>query len=702
MKKFCALIISIILLISVFSGCSVLDKRNDPGYTPPVPQEPFINSSDPVTDGSSSNITQELLIRISKEEFIKPKNIIFMIGDGMGFNSIRAAKLINGVEGNCAIECLPIKSKASTYSTSEVTDSAAGATALATGFKTNNGVVGMTADGQNVPNVLELAASKGLKTGVVATKTVTDATPAGFTAHVGSRSSEEVIASQQIEKLNNGTLDLLLGGGRAHFTTESNQLKLNEAINNGLTYITDKNDLTSITTPVLGLFQDYVLPIGFGSSPNLAQMTQTALNVLKCDEGFFLMIEGSQIDTSNHANNEYSMASEFEAFDAAVALALRFVAENPDTVLIVTADHETGGISLPDSGATAEDIQYTTTGHTGVDVPVFAIGYGTESLVGSVDNTDLAKFVAKLLGENNFGRESDLEYLKKLKTVLFHSAYVLGLPIKDVFTEYFGKIVMSESRISKTPAKAEKLKESLSTEINCAIPYVISTDKISDNELDCQFIKVDITVLPGTEIYIEDKQLPLTNNKFSSVFESGKEIVDSKIEFTLKYRGIVATVKHCVRLDYEKFDRILDFSSSDFYNELKKVPSNKFEEGCFKLENEKLFITYSTKLSRFSIPSSTLLIGKDLSKYNGIRIVFENKLNKEVETPSLYISSGTSLITTTSSKQTVLPGEKVAIDYFYDTESYGIDAFKNVAALRIISDLKETFTITECYAFYKT
>ena len=701
MKK-AAFFLSVLVFLSGFSGCTVSDKKDDPTWIPPQQEEPFINSNAPVLDGSSSNLTQELIDRLETEEFTKPKNIILMIGDGMGFNSIRAAKLINEVEGNAAMEHLPIKSSASTYSTEEITDSAAAATALATGFKTENGKISVSSDeGKPLTSVLEVAADTGMKTGVIATKNVTDATPAGFTAHTDSRSNEEIIATQQLEKLQDGTLDLLFGGGSHYFTTEKNQPILDNAIENGLNYVTEKEDAASGETPILGLFDTGALYVGFEAETNLAFMTQTAIDALKCDEGFFLMVEGSQIDTSNHSNNEYAMAEEFRAFDAAVEIAMRFVAENPDTVLIVTADHETGGISLPDGDFNEEDIIYTTTGHTGVDVPLFAIGYGTQTLLGGVDNTDIAKFIAELMGNNDFGRESDREYINKLKNRVSLSAYLLDIPINDALTEYIEKAVISESRIATTPSEAEQIKQKLDTIINCDIPFIIKTKEDNEEEMFSPYIIVDITVMPGTTLLINGVEQELSGNKFSGKFEKGKDIIDFTFEFTLRYREKTNTIKHLIFSEYSAFSDLFDLSSEKTYDALKNISSNNFENKAFKIENNKLYIDFSKGVSRFTIPADSLLTGKDFSGYNGIRITYENTLDHEITVPSIVLSSATTTIPISPSQKTVLPQSSATVDYFYNTAAYGENIFEDIRTIRIIAEKTDLFTITNGYVFYK-
>lgn len=363
-------------------------------------------------DGSH-NMNKYIVQAISNETFTEPKNIIYMIGDGMGFNIVEATQIAyekDLYEGTLAVNTLPVKASQSTYSaTSEITDSAAGGTALSTGYKTANYVVGMDKEAKNpYQTVLELAAAKGKDTGVVVDKNITDATPADFTAHVQDRELEVEIAGQQLEKVADGTLDVVFGGGSGYYERKANEEVFNQAVENGMTYGEEWADVENASIPVVGLFNKKELSPA--DDPSLAQMTNRAIELLsQNEEGFFLMVEGSQIDTAAHANQLDYETERMYDFDNAVAIAMRFVAMNPDTVLIITADHETGGLRIPQESTSdniGEQHFYTSTGHTGINVPVYAAGYGTEELLeGYNENIDIAKFVAKLLGEENFGAE---------------------------------------------------------------------------------------------------------------------------------------------------------------------------------------------------------------------------------------------------------------------------------------------------------
>lgn len=367
-----------------------------------------------VTDGTNG-MNEDILVAITNANYTAPKNIIYMIGDGMGKNIAIGAKychLDDLYGGELAMNYLPVEGRQSTYSIDEqITDSAAGGTALATGFKTTNSTISMNAnDTVAYKTLLELAAEKGKSTGVVATKTVTDATPATFTAHVEDRSYQVEIAGQQLAKLTDGTLDLILGGGYNYYDDGANSGVRAAAKEQGVTYTKDWDVARTSELPLAGIFYPEHMPTD-GTDPHIAAMTDFALEALSEDEdGFFLMVEGSQIDSYGHANDFGAEVDETFEFDCAVAVALRYVALNPDTVLVITADHETGSLAVS-TEPTPENIRgsarYSSNGHHWVDVPVYAVGYGTEALAGNQENTDIAIFLAGLMGEENFGQKSE-------------------------------------------------------------------------------------------------------------------------------------------------------------------------------------------------------------------------------------------------------------------------------------------------------
>ena len=371
-----------------------------------------------VFEGTDSTglVNSDLVFAINNIKYTEPKNVIFMIGDGMGFNIVEMTEHLYKDElyaGKLAMNHIPQLSTHTSYSQdNQTTDSAAGGTALATGFKTANGVIAMDPEcTRDYKTTLELAAEKGKSTGIIATKSVTDATPASFTAHVNSRYEHELIARQQIEAMVDGELDLVLGGGRGYFTDGYNSDRLNRAVSAGQLYYSDnfeysKND----ELPMFGLYSSDAMDTYDEELPTLAEMTDLAIDKLSVDKnGFFLMVEGSQIDTFAHNNDLEKSAHECFEFDRAVAVVLDFIKNNPDTLLIITADHETGGLVIPEEldEVTANYYTYLTGSHSYRNVPVYAVGYGIEAIDKTNENVDLAIFVAGLLGEDDFGYKSE-------------------------------------------------------------------------------------------------------------------------------------------------------------------------------------------------------------------------------------------------------------------------------------------------------
>jgi len=326
----------------------------------------------------------------------KIKNIIYMIGDGMGENHIIAGGLYVGEELN--IQTIKNKSYVTTASTESVTDSAAAATALATGYKTKNGMIGKDQYGNNLENLVEYANKKEMKTGIVCTQILNHATPAGFSIHNDYRYNYDEIAKSQIESC----VDLMFGGGRTYFSKYKNDIK-----DNGFAFVNDFSELSSVdkNNKVIGTFANESISKE-EKRVSLAELTEEAINRLGNDKGFFLMVEGSDIDSYSHEGNMSKMLNEMIDFDDAVGVAKVYVDENEDTLLIVTADHETGGLNLDGvmSKEQLRDSLFTSGGtHTSRNVLVYAYGMGAEDLTkyDVIDNTAICKFVRQGI-ENNY------------------------------------------------------------------------------------------------------------------------------------------------------------------------------------------------------------------------------------------------------------------------------------------------------------
>ncbi|WP_264738521.1 alkaline phosphatase [Cytobacillus firmus] len=283
-----------------------------------------------------------------------PQNVILMIGDGMGIGQIEIArKLEYGKDGGLFLESLPHTALVHTESANNfVTDSAAGGTALAIGIKTNNEMIGVTPDGKETDSILDLFKKNGKKAGVISTNTVTDATPAAFTASVSNRwSGQEEIARQQL----NNEVDVLMGGGRAYFSPEKQDGKdlIKEARMKGYDYASNRDEMQKAKgEKLLGLFNNGYMnfkldrPLKNSKEPSLKEMTEKAISVLsKGKQGFFLMAEGARIDHASHAGDITSIWKETIEFDEAVKYAVEWAKKDNETLVLVAADHETMGIS---------------------------------------------------------------------------------------------------------------------------------------------------------------------------------------------------------------------------------------------------------------------------------------------------------------------------------------------------------------------
>ncbi|MFK7978592.1 MAG: alkaline phosphatase [Saprospiraceae bacterium] len=339
------------------------------------------------------------------------KNIILMIGDGMGLGQITAGMYANGNTLN--LEKFPIVGLQKTYSYNNlITDSAASATAIACGVKTYNAAIGVNKDTVPVQSILEEASLKGLKTGLVATSTIVHATPAAFISHQPMRSMYEYIAADFLKT----DIDLFIGGGYKYFNEQrkNEQSLLPKLIKKGFTVSSiTKEDLSEIklsTVKKLAYFtaNDSPIPEAMGRDylPQASIISANFLNRFK-KQGFFLMIEGSQIDWGGHANDTKYIISEVKDFDKAIGKMLAFAKKDKETLVIVTADHETGGFAInPKSSMDSIRGAFTNSYHTGTMVPVFAYGPGSELFSGIYENTAIYHKMRKALG---FDREIEEE-----------------------------------------------------------------------------------------------------------------------------------------------------------------------------------------------------------------------------------------------------------------------------------------------------
>lgn len=330
---------------------------------------------------------------------VKVKNVILMIGDGMGVNQMYAAMTKNG--GTLNIARCPFIGLSKTYSANNfTTDSGAGGTAIACGVKTNNYMIGMSPDSVAKESIMFLAHKAGLSTGLVVTCNVTNATPASFVAHQINREMLQEIA---VDYLTSG-IDVFIGGGRNEFEKRKDNKNLSaELIKMGYQLAYTMEDVAKVKTGKLaGLVANNNLPKANERGDMLLKGTSKALELLNQNQqGFFLMIEGSQIDWAAHYNKLDRVIDEVIDFDKTVGLVLDFAAKDGNTLVIITADHETGGLALLDKNNTSGNIkaEFTTMVHSGMPVPVYSFGPGAEKFTGFMENTS---FVGKLLSLYHF------------------------------------------------------------------------------------------------------------------------------------------------------------------------------------------------------------------------------------------------------------------------------------------------------------
>jgi alkaline phosphatase len=325
---------------------------------------------------------------VAQKRSRSPKNIILMIGDGMGVSQVYAG--LTGNKGHLNIErCTSIGLHKNHASDKYVTDSAAGATAFACGQKTYNGAIGVDPQKKPCATVLEIAEEHGLSTGLVATCSITHATPASFIAHQPSRSMDEAIAADFLKT----DIDVFIGGGRKFFAQRADGINLVDSLK-ARNYVI-ANTIAEVQASKNGklaafLAEEQQAKFSEGRGDELVKSTEVVLNILKQNrKGMFLMIEGSQIDWGGHANDTQYIIDEMIDFDNAIGKVLDFAQKDGETLVIITADHETGGFSINDGDMTTGrvDGKFTTGGHTGVMIPVYAFGPGSESFSGIYDNT---------------------------------------------------------------------------------------------------------------------------------------------------------------------------------------------------------------------------------------------------------------------------------------------------------------------------
>ena len=330
------------------------------------------------------------------------KNVIFLIGDGMGISHVTATML---EAGPLAITRAHSVALTTTQSADNlITDSAAAGTALATGYKTYNNAIGVDADTVAHPSILEKAEEAGLATGLVATYSVTHATPASFYGHVAKRYYQYDIAEQLIDK----DVDVIIAGGTKYFEERKDGRNLSDSLRTrGYVVAHSLDEVADINEGKIAVFAAHdAMPSALDNRGSfLPDATAKALEILaKNKKGFFVMIEGSQIDGQAHGNNLEGVVAETLDFDKAVKIAFDFADTHKDTLVIVGADHETGGLSIinPNGDFSTHknpvDYAFSTRGHAGGMTPFYLYGAGADEFGGVLDNTDIPRIIARLMG----------------------------------------------------------------------------------------------------------------------------------------------------------------------------------------------------------------------------------------------------------------------------------------------------------------
>jgi alkaline phosphatase len=324
----------------------------------------------------------------------KPLNIILLIGDGMGLTQI-STLYYYGEDSSHFSRFRHIGLHQTIPARARITDSAAGATAFSTGYKSYNGAIGVDADTISRETILEIAARQGKHTGLIATSSITHATPASFYAHVPSREMHEEIAAS----LHDAPVHFVAGGGRQYFASRQDGQNLLDTLSaRGVVVDTSQlgQNLSPDTRYAFLLAPDGMFKMREGRGNFLPDATKLALDLLsQNDKGFFLMVEGSQIDWGGHDNDANYIIEEMQDFNRAIGLALDFAEKDGNTLVIVTADHECGGFALgaPEVFGQRDyrtiQPKFTTMGHTATLLPIFAYGPGAERFMGVYQNNEV-------------------------------------------------------------------------------------------------------------------------------------------------------------------------------------------------------------------------------------------------------------------------------------------------------------------------
>lgn len=327
----------------------------------------------------------------------KVKNVILMIGDGMSLMHVYSAWTAN--RGKLYLENCEVTGLSKTYCANKlVTDSGAGGTAMAIGQKTNYHSVGVDVNGNPQPSLIKLAKQKGMSAGVAVTCRLWDATPADFCCHNTDRDNEDEIIADYV----NCEADYVVGGGAKKFENRKDGRNIfKELEQKGYQIARSWEECKNLKSGKIFAVTDSVdTPLPAERGDRLAQSSLKGIELLSQNpNGFFMMIEGSQLDDYGHFNDLDLLMQETHDFDRTVGKILEWAAKDGETLVVVTADHETGGLTLIDGDKDKGEIKckFSTTGHSGVMVPVYAFGPGAELFTGIYENTDIFHKIKSLL-----------------------------------------------------------------------------------------------------------------------------------------------------------------------------------------------------------------------------------------------------------------------------------------------------------------
>ena len=369
-------------LLAVTALCGSCRKEAEPAllsYVTPYPYDTVTVQQPPVTN--------------------EVRNVIFLIGDGMGLEQVSCAWVLN--RGKLNLDNMTVVGLSRTYSLSDlITDSAAGGTALAVGEKTAYSHVGTDPDGNPLPSMLVKAQEKGKKTGVVVTCHLADATPADFCCH----STDRYLYDEVIAGYSESGVDYIVGGGLDYFGKNRKDARniAEEMEHKGYTLALDEASLMGAQLPILGLLADDNLPVALERGDLFRHMVAKGLKELSeqgGDKGFVFMIEGSSIDDWQHENRLDLAMEELLDFDRTLGDVLEWAAADGHTLVVVTADHATGALTLQDGDLKEGRIEaaFGNDSHNGIAVPFYVWGPGSDRFGGIMENAELSKLITSFI-----------------------------------------------------------------------------------------------------------------------------------------------------------------------------------------------------------------------------------------------------------------------------------------------------------------